>query len=158
LRDASGDIAKQVFRQVVGDRLERVSLDRLLLQVFLECDGRKTIAEVAGKIDREPASLKDAVAKLIELELIQAVDNDTRRADREFFRLLDASLSKSVGPIAPVLIDEELEALGYRRERFPAELTADLVYALGREIQPEKKRNEFQIEMVRLIRDKGYAG
>ena len=69
-------------------------------------------------------------------------------------RMVDAIVSTGAN-----IVDQDFfEALGYRRERFPAELTADLVYALGREIQPEKKRNEFQIEMVRLIRDKGYAG
>lgn len=154
----TGDISKQIFQQVVGDHLERVSLDRLLLQVFLEFDGRKTIAEVARKIDREPDSLQEAVARLMELDLIRPVADDIRCTDNDFFRILELALSKAIGPIAPVLIDEEVEALGHPRARFPAALAADLVDALAREIQPDSKKHEFQIAMVRLIREKGYVG
>jgi hypothetical protein len=92
------------------------------------------------------------------LDLIRPVTVEARHADEEFFRLLNQALSKAIGPIAPVLIEEEIEALGQKSARFHNELAADLVDALAREIQPENKRNEFQITMVRLLREKGYAG
>ena len=158
MKGSFGDISNKIYQQVVGDHLKSVSLDRMLLQVFLKCDGSRTIEEVAQTIHREPASLQDAIARLLELDLIRPVAAGARHADEEFFHLLNQALSKAIGPIAPVLIEEEIEALGHEPARFPNELAADLVDALAREIQPENKRNEFQITMVRLIRNKGYAG
>jgi hypothetical protein len=158
LKGSFGDISNKIYQQVIGDHLKSVSLDRLLLQVFLKCDGSRTIEAVAQAINREPASLKDAVARLLELDLIRPVTAEARHADEEFFLLLNQALSKAIGPIAPVLIEEEIEAMGQEPARFPNELAADLVDALAREIQPENKRNEFQITMVRLLRNKGYAG
>lgn len=157
MNDGADDICKQIFRQRVGDHVESVSMDPVLLQVFLECDGRRTIAEIAGKIGREPESLQDPVHRLVELGLIHAARVGLSWVDRDFFQTLNLALSKSIGPIAPVLVDEEVEAMGHRRDRFPVDLAADLVDTLAREIQPRNKRNEFQVEMVRLIRDKGYV-
>lgn len=157
MKGVSTDISRQVFRQVVGDHRTTESLDPLLRQIFLECDGHRTIAEVAVKIGREPTHLENAVTRLIEMNLIRAVGTGARWTDRHFFRALSLALSRAVGPIAPVLIDEEIDALGHPRDRFPAELAADLVDALAREVQPGDKRTAFQVEMVRLIRAKRYA-
>jgi len=120
LNDGADDICKQIFRQRVGDHVESVSMDPVLLQVFLECDGRRTIAEIAGKIGREPESLQDPVHRLVELGLIHAARVGLSWVDRDFFQTLNLALSKSIGPI-------------------------------------RNTRNEFQVEMVRLIRDKGYV-
>ena len=76
--------------------------------------------------------------------------------DGDFFRYLINQLSLATGPIAGVLIEDEVQALGYEVDQFPAYRAAELVDRLAGEIRREEKKTIFKNNMVSKIQQKGY--
>ena len=152
----SGDISPMVFRQVFRENGEKVSLNSKLLRVFLELDGKKALDTVARNIGLSMADMRSVVIKLIDLQLIEKVENDIPFLDSEFFNLLQAQLLLAVGPIADILIEEELGEFGYTTERFPADQAAKLVERLSLNIQRTDKKEAFLVSVVEIMKAKGY--
>ena len=65
-------------------------------------------------------------------------------------------LSLAVGPIAEIIIEEEMADLGYDPLKFPSKRAAELVDLVSREIQREDKKNLFKQNMIKKIKEKGY--
>ena len=152
----SGDISPMVFRQVVRENGKKVTLNSQLLQVFLELDGKKALDTVARNIGLSMADMRSVVIRLISLGLIEKVESDRQFLDSEFFSLLQAQLLLAIGPIADILIEEELGIFGYTAERFPADQAERLVEQLSLNIQRPDKKEAFLKSVVEIIKTKGY--
>ena len=76
--------------------------------------------------------------------------------DKDFFDYLMAHLSLAVGPIAQVLIEDEVENLGYELSRFPGHRVAELIDNLAQEMRRQEKKNVFLKMMATKIREKRY--
>jgi hypothetical protein len=57
-----------------------------------------------------------------------------------------------MGPIGPVIVEDEIRLLGEDRNAFPQDKTAELVERISLEIADNKKRAEFQKQMVAHLR------
>jgi hypothetical protein len=77
--------------------------------------------------------------------------------DNDFFRKLLDELALAVGPIASVLIEDEVQDLGHNVKSFPSFLATDLVDRLAGEIRREEKKAIFIKNMVSIIQAKGYV-
>ena len=71
-------------------------------------------------------------------------------------KYLFGQYSLAVGPIAEVLIEDEVQNLGYDLSRFPVQRLAELMNRLYREIKREEKKMIFKTNMMHKIREKGY--
>jgi len=67
-----------------------------------------------------------------------------------------AHLSLAVGPIAQVLIEDEVENMGYELSGFPGHRAADLIDNLAQEIRREEKKDVFLKMLATKIREKKY--
>ena len=153
---SSGDISGMVFKRVVKGDTEEVSFDADMLMVFMELDGKKSLAAVAKKTGLKMSSLRVAIHKLITLRLIVKDEDATPVIDGDFFEHLRMQLSLAIGPLAEILIEDAVKDLGHNLSRFPSPKAAELVELLGRQIQREEKRNTFNQNMFRKIKEKDY--
>ena len=152
----SGDISPLVFRQVVRVNNEKISLNSQLLQVFLELDGKTALDTIARNVGLSMVDMRSVVIKLLKLKLIEKVETDISYLDSEFFNLLQAQLLLAVGPIADILVEEEISSFGYPVERFPVDLAARLVEQLSMNIHREDKKETFLTSLVKIMKSKGY--
>jgi hypothetical protein len=152
----NGEISALIFRQVVRNHHKDFSLDRRLLEIFLELDGKKTLGTIAGKKGLNMVQMRTAIERLIQLDLIEPAEIPSNNVDFEFMEFLIAQFSKAIGPIARVLIEDEIVEMGYSAARFPCSNAAELVDLLSREIKREDKKTEFQTNLVRKIKERGY--
>jgi hypothetical protein len=88
--------------------------------------------------------------------LVEKVAQEIVMLDKDFFEYLVAHLSLAIGPIAQVLIEDEVENLGYELSRFPGHCVAELIDNLAQEIRREAKKNVFLKIMATKIREKRY--
>jgi hypothetical protein len=72
---------------------------------------------------------------------------------REFFKKVDGELAKALGPIASVIVDDQIAEMGEQRDAFPQDKAAELVEAVSSEIADEGKRIRFQRSMLEVLRD-----
>jgi DNA-binding Lrp family transcriptional regulator len=152
----SGDISPLIFRQVVGENVKDVSLDGRLLSLFLALDGEKSLATLAQTIGLSPDELRKTVTRLLELQLIEPLEKNFTYLDPEFYRYLTLQYAKAIGPLAGILIEEELLAAGYHPARISKKQAVILVETLAREIQRKEKKDRFIRDMGRKITEKGY--
>jgi hypothetical protein len=154
--DLPGDITKMVFRQMVKNHVKTISIDSRLLGVFLQLDGKRNVGVVAQKTRLNLGAMRAAISDLLEMEIIEQVDKNEYNVDKEFLNYLNNQFSKAVGPIADVLIEEEIADMGYQLSNFPISRVPELVDLLAREIRRDEKRSIFKLNMVSKMKARGY--
>ncbi|MDY6791255.1 MAG: hypothetical protein SWH54_08310 [Thermodesulfobacteriota bacterium] len=152
----SGDISSMVFKQVVTGNQDDITLDSKLLNVFLGLDGKKNLGIIAQETGMNIKEIKDTISRLLQLKLVESAAEDILMADDDFFNFLNTQLSLAVGPVAEILIEDEITNMDQHISKFPAFRAAELVEVLAMAIEREEKRTAFKLSMVHKIKEKGY--
>jgi len=153
----SGDISSIIYKRKVRDDLGDFSLDGQTLLILMELDGEATLGHLAGKTGLSMGSIRELIGNLLKLGLIEKVEREVIPVGNDFFRDLLDELALAIGPIASVLIEDEVQDLGYDVKSFPSYLVTELVDRLAGEIRREEKKTIFIKNMAQIIRTKGYA-
>ena len=154
---SSGNISSMVYKPKVRDDLGNISLDGQKLMILMELDGKATLGALASKTGLTMGAIREVIADLLKLGLIEKVEKMISPVDNDFFRNLLNELALAVGPIASVIIEDEIQDLGHDVKSFPSFLAADLVDRLAGEIKREGKKATFLKNMVSIIQAKGYG-
>jgi hypothetical protein len=153
---SAGDISTFVFKRVVRDDLGDFSLDSRMLNVFMELDGKSRLETVAQKTGLNMGTMREVITRLLQLQLIEKVEKQIHFLDKDFIEYLLMQFSIAVGPIAEVLIEDEVQRLGYDLSRFPAPRVAELIDRLCQDIRRAEKQSAFKKNMINMIRKKKY--
>jgi Mn-dependent DtxR family transcriptional regulator len=153
---SSSELSAMVFKRVVRQDIGEFPLDHQMLSVFMELDGKAPLGAVAQKTGLNMSSMREITAKLMQNGLVEKVDLKIVMLDKDFFDYLMAHLSLAVGPVAQVLIEDEVENLGYELSRFPGHRVAELIDNLAQEIRRQEKKNVFLKMMATKILEKRY--
>ena len=153
---SSSELSAMVFKRVVRQDIEEFPLDPQMLSVFMELDGKTPLGRVAHKIGLKMSTMRELIAKLMQNGLVQKVEQGIATLDKDFFDFLVVHLSLAIGPIAQVLIEEEVANLGYKLAQFPGYRVAELIDNLAREIRRDEKKEIFLKSMANKIREKKY--
>jgi hypothetical protein len=148
-----GETASLVFKRVLRGESSSYSFDSRMLKVFMELDGKKSVREVAKISGLNMATMRDILNRFLKLDLVELVENGIPVLDQNFFDFLTAQLSRAIGPIAGVFIEDAVIDLGHRFSRFPRHQAAELIDLLSRKIQKEDKRTVFKQNMVRKLNE-----
>ena len=154
---SSGDISSIIYKRKVRDDLGDFSLDGQTLLILMELDGKTTLGALAGKTGLNMGTIREMISKLLKLGLIEKVEKKVIPVDSDFFRKLLDEFALAIGPIAGVLIEDQVQALGHDVNSLPGYLVMELVERLAGEISREEKKAVFIKNMVDIIRAKGYA-
>jgi predicted regulator of Ras-like GTPase activity (Roadblock/LC7/MglB family) len=73
--------------------------------------------------------------------------------DGTFFAQMEHELTKAMGPVATLIIDDEVAAAGTAKDSFPRDKVAELVEKISAEITDEGKRASFRQTMLEAIED-----
>ncbi|MFP4686970.1 MAG: hypothetical protein ACLFN5_02550, partial [bacterium] len=136
----SGDISRIVLRRKVSAELGEVSLDSRMLQVLMELDGKKNLGRIAQSLNMSMKDLRQVVNKLHDMELCESARESMPTLGKEFFDFLSSQLSRAMGPIADVVIEDEISRMGEDKKSFPAHRAAELVDVLARQIMREERK------------------
>ena len=153
----SGDISSMIYKRKVRDDLGDFSLNGQTLLILMELDGKAPLGHLAGKTGMSMGSIRELIGNLLKIGLIEKVEKEVIPVGNEFFRNLLDELALAIGPIASVLIEDEVQNLGHDVSSFPSFLVTELVDRLAGEIRREEKKTIFIKNMVNIIRAKGYA-
>ncbi len=139
----SQDITRTVFRASIPRDMGQVSLSSVMLEVLRELDGAKDTLSVSRSLKMRMNTLRDILRHLYELRLIELVEAKREIVDRGFLKTLEAQLADITGPMAGVLIRDEIRKMGEEPGLFPKNRTEALVDRLAAKIFVEGKRNAF---------------
>jgi predicted regulator of Ras-like GTPase activity (Roadblock/LC7/MglB family) len=108
-------------------------------------------ANVAGKKLAEELNSKVVERPLPRRELKPAGGPPV---DAVFFRQLEQHLARAIGPIATLVVDEEIEALGESRESFPWDKATHLIEKVSAQIADEGRRLGFNEAALQALRER----
>lgn len=152
----SGDITNLVFSRIMRANLGQVSLDGPTLNLLMQLDGHKKLSQVGQALGLSMIQLRTAIAKLLELKLIEPVmgaEQDLKAKD--FLDSLSHQFALAVGPIASVLIEDAAIDMDFTLPHVPLERAAELVEMLATNVPRPERRLEFQTAMLEKIKDLG---
>ena len=152
----SGNISSMLFKQVVTGGTGDITLDSSLLNVFLQLDGKKNLGTIAQKTGLNMGEMRDAISKLLHLKIVESGAENILMADDEFFNFLNTQFLLAVGPVAEILIEDEIANMDHGISNFPAFRAAELVEILAMAIKREEKKSVFKLSMVNILKEKGY--
>jgi hypothetical protein len=151
----SGDISHLVFRRTVQEDPGEFSVDGDMLNILVELNGEKKVKEVAEKTGVNLVRMREILTRFLEMDLVESIDMDQKMLSRDFYDYLIAQLSRAVGPIAGILVEEASENLGYRLFQIPQSLAAELIDLVARDIRRQQKGLEFKQRMLEKIKEGG---
>jgi hypothetical protein len=145
-----------VFNLSPSGSTDTVSLKPIEWQVLAQVNGQRSIIEIAEVLELHEFEVAKIIYSLTTAGLLHEVTDAQvlfrEVVDDDFFEKLTASFTEVMGPIGPVIIDDEVKLLGEDKSAFPRDKAAELVERVSLEISDAAKRAEFQKEMVSLLR------
>lgn len=128
-------------------------MDREMLKTLNLVDGKRNLSEIASVAKKSHAATRNTIKKLLDAGLVELLITRTNEEiSRNFLSLLGQHLSMAIGPIADLLIEDEIELMGEPWKNFPQERMPELVNALARQIPRENTRIAFQQSMFQILK------
>lgn len=150
---SSQDISNLVFKSSIRGDIDEFSLNSRMLRLLMELDGKKNLASVARAVPMNMDTLRKVLAKLYRLKLIEPVRKQVPVLKKDFFDFLSIHLSMALGPIAEILIEDEISEFSDDPDKVPINQAAELVNLLARQIPRKEKRVSFQQAMLEKIKE-----
>lgn len=107
---------------------------------------RKVKEKMAAGVPAVPAIAAASASPVIAATPAAPVlaSGDGVAAGASTIAVIEHELARAIGPVALIVVDEAITALGSTRDRYPRRSLAALVERLGQEIKDEGKRKAFQ--------------
>ncbi len=142
------------YRKVIRNDNSQISLDADMIRLLIAIDENKSLYQIAAEVDMRADTLKTNLAKLLQQRLIEPIRKDLPVLDKIFLQALKINLSRVIGPIAEILIEEVVSEMEITAPGIPVHQAAELIAALSHEIPDEEKRIEFKKSMMDILNKK----
>ena len=148
---------KAVFKiaDLAEDHTGPVTVPNVGWRVLSKLDGTRTVQEVAELLRIPFAYTAKVIYNLHKSGLVELAAPSTRpAAELVPTALLDrvtGILTEVIGPMAPLVLRDQIQALGESRDSLPEAKLDELIMLIGREIGDGKLKNKFEESMFQEI-------
>jgi hypothetical protein len=148
---------KALFRiaDLAEDNTGPITIPNVGWRVLSKLDGIRTVQEVAEILRIPFAYIAKVLFNLHQSGLIEAVTTPVKPVgDLVPAALLDrlsVILTDIIGPMAPLVLRDQVEALGATSDSLPETKLDDLIGLIGKEISDTKQRNKFEESIYQEI-------
>ena len=136
---------------------ESVTIPAADWEVLAQIDGSKSVADLGRTLGRSDLEMVRILYRLKQSDLIgvtveQAAPAQVAFASQAFFNALTAAVAAAMGPLAEIIIDDTVEALGFTRSTLPRSAMASVTERISMEIRDSAKRVKYQQTMLDILR------
>ncbi|MBN2091273.1 DUF4388 domain-containing protein [candidate division KSB1 bacterium] len=118
-------------------------------QIISFLDGNRTVAEIIEQVNRDDFTVCQIIYKLYINNLIKKIEYPSSViVEPAFFDLLEKELVRHLGPVAIVILNDEIAKFKFKRTRFPIFKVSPLIEKLSLEIENLNHRSEFLKKMI----------
>ncbi len=146
-----------VFRLAGHKGSDDINLRSAEWNILTQVNAMRSAGEISVALDLDEFDVAKTLYELYSAGLLEVVEKPKpppeKMMGREFFKKVDGELAKVLGPIASVIVDDQIAEMGEQRDAFPQNKAAELVEAVSSEIADEGKRIRFQRSMLEVLRD-----
>jgi hypothetical protein len=121
-----------------------------------QIDGKKSVGDISADLKIGEYETKQILYQLFSAGLIEVATGPQLKVknivDSKLFDFIEGRLAEIIGPVASVILEEEINDLGERKESFPIEKISVLVEKVSGEITDDVQRIEFQKTILGALR------
>jgi len=139
------------YRKVIRKNNDAVSLDADMIRLLIAVDENKNLYQIAEEVDMGSLAFKTALSKLLDQGLIEPVQKDIPVLDQTFIETLRLHLSRAIGPMAEILIEDIAIEMEVDAAAIPVSQAAELIAHLSLEIPDEKNQMQFKKAMLAIL-------
>ncbi|MFC1880856.1 hypothetical protein ACFL2S_05065 [Thermodesulfobacteriota bacterium] len=139
------------YRKVIRKNNDAVSLDADMIRLLIAIDENKNLYQIAEEVDMGTATFKKALSKLLNQGLIEPVQKDIPVLDQSFIETLRINLSRAIGPMAEILIEDMAEEMEIDASAIPVNQAAELIAHLSLEVPGEDNQMQFKKSMLAIL-------
>ena len=139
------------YRKVILKDNDAVSLDADMIRLLIAIDENKNLYQIAEEVDMGTATFKKALSKLLDQGLIEPVQKDIPVLDQSFIQALRINLSRAIGPMAEILIEDMAAEMEIDPTAIPVNQAAELIAHLSLEIPDEDNQIQFKKSMLTIL-------
>jgi molybdenum-dependent DNA-binding transcriptional regulator ModE len=141
------------FRKVTRLDNKEVLLDADMIRLLIAIDEKKPLGKIAQEVGMSPEQINVTIDKLLELKLVEPVLEKAKSSmGGHFVKALQQNLSRAVGPMAQIILEDALSDLNLTGKDIPQNQAAELISLLAVEIPDEEIRMQFKKAMLPLIK------
>jgi hypothetical protein len=137
---------------------DEVRLKHDAWSVLSQIDGKKTVGDISDELKIGEHDTARILYKLFSSGLIEVAVEPQRKEKRitnaGFFTFVEERLTAIIGPVASVILEEEIMDMGEEKGSFPVEKVSILVEKLSKDIADDTQRIAFQKTALDAL--KGY--
>ena len=139
------------YRKVILKDNDSVSLDADMIRLLIAIDENKNLYQIAEEVDMGTATFKRALSKLLDQGLIEPVQKDIPVLDQSFIQTLRINLSRAIGPMAEILIEDMAAEMEIDPVAIPVNQAAELIAHLALEVPDEENQIQFKKSMLAIL-------
>ena len=139
------------YRKVIRTDNDEIALDADMIRLLIAIDENKSLNQIAEEVDMGGSEFKSALSRLLEQGLIEPVQKKLMLLDKSFFEMLRVNLSKAIGPIAEILIEDVAEEMQLEPSAIPINQAAELITQLSLEVPDEESQIQFKKSMITIL-------
>jgi hypothetical protein len=148
---------KTVFRiaNLPEDNTDPITVPNVGWRVLSKLDGVRTVQEISEMLRIPFAYTAKVIYSLYQSDLVEPAQANTKPvADivpAALLKRMVTVLTEVIGPMAPLVLRDQIEALGASPDNLPETKLDDLVSLISREIPDSKLKNKFEESMFQEI-------
>lgn len=148
---------KAVFRiaDLAEDHTGPVTVPNVGWRVLSKLDGIRSVQEVAELLRIPFAYTAKVIYNLHKAGLVELASPNAKPAadlvPQALLNRVTGILTEVIGPMAPLVLKDQIEALGESPDSLPEAKLDDLITLIGREISDGKLKNKFEESMFQEI-------
>lgn len=135
---------------------DEVRLKHDAWSVLSQIDGKKAVGDISDELKMGEYDTARILYTLFSSGLIEVAMEPQRKAkkvvDAGFFDFVEKELAEIIGPVASVILDEEIKDMGEERGSFPVGKMSLLVEKVSGEIANDAQRIAFQKTTLSALR------
>ncbi len=148
---------KTVFRiaDLGEEQTGPITVPHVGWRVLSKIDGIRNVQDIAELLRIPYAYTAKVIFNLHKSGLVEVVTPVSRPAGElvppTLLNRLTSILTEVMGPMAPLVLRDQIEALGESRDTFPETKLDELITLVGREISDNQLRNKFEAAMMQEV-------
>lgn len=123
--------------------------------VITQIDGHKTVKDISELLSLGNDEAIGLFNELVQKELIELQSMEEDKPDyvpAEFFNMLEAELTKVIGPVAPLILEDTIMEMDTNKDHYIPERIPELIEMVSEEIVDSQKKVKFQQIMLNQLK------
>lgn len=150
------NLSQVVFRLSSGEIAGEINLKPEAWRFLARVNGLRSVADIAQNVGMDEATATRVAETLYQAGILAVAEGSITpprpSVNGAFFDRVERELARAMGPLATIIVEDEVSALGEKREQFPRERVAELVERVSEAIRDDSRRMQFQQIMLEAIR------